>query len=166
MWTYIYSNELAHHGVKGMKWGVRRSQESLDRLAGRVKKEEENRASIKKEKGVLSKQYRNASKKLYVTKAKQTLEKAKLDGDKAGILLAKEHMRFAKSIKKYGSGGHVNAIQREIYGNLHTKELGAIELKEIKHTQNTQRGKAVARTTLAVLGSVAVTVLAEKRPNR
>lgn len=26
MWQYNYSNELYHHGVKGMKWGVRRKR--------------------------------------------------------------------------------------------------------------------------------------------
>ena len=29
---------LAHHGIKGMKWGVRRSRQFLDRLAGRTTK--------------------------------------------------------------------------------------------------------------------------------
>lgn len=41
--NYIYRNgELYHYGVKGMKWGVRRSQKVLDRLSGRVKKSREN----------------------------------------------------------------------------------------------------------------------------
>lgn len=34
----IPARELEHYGVKGMKWGVRRSQEQLDRSAGRRKK--------------------------------------------------------------------------------------------------------------------------------
>lgn len=32
---------LAHHGIKGMKWGVRRSQKVLDQLAGRTSKKED-----------------------------------------------------------------------------------------------------------------------------
>lgn len=42
MWQYIPYDELYHHGIKGQKWGVRRSQKTLDRLAGRINKAKEN----------------------------------------------------------------------------------------------------------------------------
>jgi len=31
----IIGGEVYHHGIKGMRWGVRRDQRTLDRLAGR-----------------------------------------------------------------------------------------------------------------------------------
>jgi hypothetical protein len=37
MWSYNYNNELYHHGVKGMKWGVRRTPEQLGRREKRLK---------------------------------------------------------------------------------------------------------------------------------
>lgn len=38
MWTYNYSNELFHHGVLGMKWGVRKYQNKDGSLTDAGKK--------------------------------------------------------------------------------------------------------------------------------
>lgn len=38
MWSYQHSDELYHHGIKGMKWGVRRYQKKDGTLTSAGKK--------------------------------------------------------------------------------------------------------------------------------
>ena len=87
---------VEHHGIPGMKWGVRRSQETLDRLAGRsrataaeVKKKASNAksaagAKIKERRAdrkVVKKANRKAKVEIQKAKAKGKveIEKAKID---------------------------------------------------------------------------------------
>ena len=81
MWQYNYTNELVHYGILGMKWGVRRFQNKdgtltpagknvTDRLAGKGKGSASKRAEIRSTKGVGSKAYAKASKKLNLTRAR------------------------------------------------------------------------------------------------
>lgn len=62
---------LAHYGVKGMKWGVRRSQAQLDRASGsRKESRKEYRARVKQEQN-----------EFYNKKMSSIVDKAAKDGD-------------------------------------------------------------------------------------
>lgn len=76
MWEYNYTDEFYHHGIKGMKWGVRR----LESKGGSY-----TRRGIKKI---------NESLESYDA-AKQRLDSSRKSGDKQGTRLAKADMRAA-----------------------------------------------------------------------
>lgn len=48
MWTYNYSTELTHHGIKGQKWGVRRTKAQLGYKINKFKRKWNRKAAFKK----------------------------------------------------------------------------------------------------------------------
>ena len=50
MWQYNYTNELSHHGIKGMKWGVRRYQNKDGTLTSEGKKHVSDYKTMKQKK--------------------------------------------------------------------------------------------------------------------
>lgn len=106
-----YDDYLMHHGIKGMKWGVRRYQNSDGSLTAAGKKHYERKASSSE---AYAKRYNQIAKRYnkfgtravsdaYRTKARTSqiranYMRAKASGDKATIKTAKK--AYAKEIAK------------------------------------------------------------------
>ena len=162
----MYSEyHLSHHGVKGMKWGVRR-----DRLNEKIKAGEVKRATLAEKKGILSKSYRKASRDLYELKARRDIASAKADGDKKRIAATKSDYAFAKDIKKHGTESGISytkSIKRAVYGEHLTdkqiKALADIDSKEFMRKYKAKQGMTAAAKVLKTIGSMSVNAFAKSR---
>lgn len=103
---YEYENYLAHYGVKGMKWGVRRYQKKDGTLTSAGKKR-----LVKDLKKEYNREYSSGfpyrTSDSYKQKLRSEIDKFITDDDKKRITAAKD--------KWYASMDAVNKAERELY---------------------------------------------------
>ena len=87
MWTYNYTTELWHHGIMGMKWGIRRYQnpDGTLTIAGKIRYGNKNRleASVNKKAAKLQRKYNDLTGKSIRQNA-STKDKAEEEARKKG----------------------------------------------------------------------------------
>ena len=102
VYVKVYSDELAHHGIKGQKWGVRRYQNKDGTLTAAGKKR-------------ISKQYKKEAQKAMSDLSKQH-EKMYIDA----------HNKAADYMNR-GGIEKFNSEQRKKYGKKYTDRAGYME---------------------------------------
>lgn len=97
----LITDELKHHGVKGMKWGVRKDRDGgSNRRRARRQPAEEAKATLKKRKRATSDAERLSNQELQKRIQRLELEKkyTNLTGNKREGILVKTGGRVAKDL--------------------------------------------------------------------
>lgn len=142
---------VEHYGIKGMKWGVRRSQETLDRLAGRVR----STASSVKDKASKARSERSAdNKKIASAKRKSRVETAKARAEgKARV----EKARIDRKVKEAESGSDTKTDTKRPVSELTDKELKArVDRLNLEKQYRTLTTPKKSKTTGDVIKDFAV----------
>lgn len=106
-------NELYHHGIKGMKWGVRRTKKQLDRAAGRTKKTSSSKTSVKDlSDDELKKRIRRLQdEKTYRDLLKSEQQPKLFDGKRFVVsVLEQSGQNIAKQATTYAMGAAINKM--------------------------------------------------------
>ena len=138
MWSYVCTEELMHHGIRGMKWGVRRYQNKDGTLtkAGqqRYRKEMDK---IKEEKKVLENQAKTKAKldKLDAARkdieirrnklngVKDTKETKRVSNVKKTSVSEMDDATLRKKVERLGMEDRYNDLSKKLYTSDPNKDL-------------------------------------------
>ena len=167
MWTYNYSDELYHYGIKGMKWGVRRFQkkdgsltsagkkrysEDFERAKSNLSAAKENRRTAYTEYNKAYYKYQLVPTKTNYAKTVDCLNKAR-SADKTE---AKAKLDY--KVAKYESNGGFNSSIKK------SKHQQVLEEKYRNQGYSDKQATIMARdrirTERVVVGAAALTVTA------
>lgn len=165
MWSYNYTNELYHYGVKGMRWGVRRTDEELGRKPDnekrKVKKTHREKLQAKYEAKGFSK---DDAKRL----TENRIKTEKILAITAGVTLAAATAYVARNQLKYRVDSYIKegaSLQRiaetnktSLNGNLYTsynkkdniKYRGILGLGRLDDSGNVQKMNLKATSKIKV----------------
>lgn len=146
MYQYQYPDYMYHYGVKGMKWGVRKTVSTAISTAS----SNPNNRTLFGENAVgrnrrAAKQH-NIAIKNQVTSAKSTYKSAKKSGNKAAVSSAKADLKVAKSARR-----------KNLAGRAATQMIGFTDSGRGSYYRNRELGKSKVESALNAVGRQAVT---------
>ena len=148
------SEELAHFGVKGMKWGVRKRRSTLSRLGMRMANSKFGQAGRKVGQGVQSVRKNGVSGaiRIHQTKAVKR-DMAETAAKKRSLMSERREIEgYGKNATGFAAGKFATAIRNrqiksvdKMVGKLDKRQAGnkqvLKELKDIESYQNAKRNK-------------------------
>ncbi len=186
MWDYNYTDELAHHGIKGMKWGVRRFQNDDGSLTPAGEKRYAAKSEYKDAKrnykdtyyeqrvakrgafGIQGlKNYKKAEQNTMDADVARTRAKAEYDKAKAKTDEKGEKAEFKAYVKSIGKTGLEGSYSDRVSGGRSTAMLNDLRARKgeeyahrvEKRIQNKAIAEAVAGTTVAVGAAIVAGLL-------